>query len=311
MNQAQKTPIGVSSSRLALAYKELFPGEFDLKNLPEIEQTMQNWLDRYYSEPDKAIATQNWTGKVTQALFHALGIKQPKTKADMLDILKNPPRAVRIVEYELDYVHRVQVGVSSVSDEDAIAQAGEAFDTATIWDDNPDMPLLYDDFEEIDGRGMAFNVIGSVPEMKYLPEPDPSALQQHKDEAARSACSMLITAFQKAKQSGKKSVSLTDLEAACEAAIEAESGYREPLKVLIEVEGGSCIGVYSTRPIEMVVMDADKVRSGSDGDVVSRMTFPDGVEAKTVLCDTRLTVAPDFVREVFAMRDANEMKDAA
>ncbi len=274
MKQSQETPVGVSSSRLTLAYKELFPGEFDLKNLPEIEQTMQNWLDRYYSEPDKAIATQNWAGKVTQALFHALGIEQPKTK------------------------------------EDAIAQAGEAFDTATIWDDNPDMPLLYDDFEEIDGRGMAFNVIGSVPEMKDLPEPDPSALQQHKDEAARTACSMLITAFQKAKQSGKKSVSLTDLEAACEAAIEAESGYREPIKVLVEVEGGSCFFAYSTRPIEVVVMDADKARSGGEGDVVSRIAFPEGIEAKTVLCDTKLTVAPDFVREVFAMRDANEMKDA-
>jgi len=315
MKQATETPVGVSAGRLALAYKELFPGEFDLKNLPEIEETMGNWLERYYREPEKAIATQNWTGKVTQALFHALGIGQPKTKKAMLELLKNSPKAVRIVEYQLDYVHRVQVGVPSVSDEDAIAQAEEAYDKATLWDDVSEMPLLYDSFEEMEGNVLNFKVVTTMPGMFY-PEPDQSAGNRHKDEAAKSACSMLIAAVQSAKQSGKDSVSLAELEAACEAAIEAESGYKEPLKVLVEIEGGACIGTYSNRPVDVIIMDADKAKYGEvdreTGDRLERIAFPDGIDAKTVLCGTEVKVVPEFVREVFAKKDgAEETREAA
>lgn len=95
MTKSQGTPsLGVSAGRLALAYSELFPGEFEPKNLSQVEDTMGNWLERVQQEPEKAIATTNWAGKVTRALFRALKLDQPKTKKAMLEMLKSPPKAV-------------------------------------------------------------------------------------------------------------------------------------------------------------------------------------------------------------------------
>lgn len=307
MNQTQEaSALGVSAGRLALAYGELFPGEFELKNLPQIVDTMSNWLDRFREEPEKAVATTNWAGKVTQALFHALGLDQPKTKKAMLEIMKNPPMAVRIVEYELDYIHRVQVAVPSVSDQDAVARAEEAFDNATIWDDTPGMPLLYDDYEESEHNTLEFHVVDTVASMKNLPPKDASAKVHHQRESARMACSLLLLACEEAKKSGKQSISLDDLAAACEAASSADAGTQTPLKVLVEIEGGACIGTYATTPVEVVVMDADKTKYGEVyGDHVMRMIhFPDGIKAKSVLSRGDVSVEPEFVRAVFNMKEA-------
>ena len=72
---------------LAQSYATLHPTE----NLPLTEDTYRifgNWLDRYKSCPACTIATANWGGKVTKALFHALGMKQPRNKTEMLNALK-------------------------------------------------------------------------------------------------------------------------------------------------------------------------------------------------------------------------------
>lgn len=133
------------------------------------------------------------------------------------------PMAVRIVEYELGYTHRVQVAVPSVSDEDAIAIAEEAFDNATIWDDTPGMPLLYDDFEEVEDNTLDFKVVNTVPSLMDLPPKDASAKAQRQSKYARMACSLLLQACEKAKESGKDSISLGDLAAACDAASSANA----------------------------------------------------------------------------------------
>lgn len=72
----------VTPQRLNRAYMDLFPGEN--RDTAECETIMGNWLERYQQDPAKAIATQNWYGKVTQALFKALGLKQPRSKREML-----------------------------------------------------------------------------------------------------------------------------------------------------------------------------------------------------------------------------------
>lgn len=374
MNQTQETsPLGVSSSRLTLAYGELFPGEFTLKDLPQLVNTMSNWLERYHAAPEQAIATTNWTGKVTQALFFALGLQQPRTKKDMLAVLTRATRQVRVVEYELAYTHRVQVGVPSISDQDAIAIAEEAFDNATIWDDTPDMPLLFDDFEETVDNTLSFNVISTVARLEDLPPKDASVIAVREKEAARKACSLLLQACEEAKKSGRDSISLADLATACEAAgsagaakhvtieqkqqpdapstaqfgtadsadlesgtwtFQMEGGYRvtagrhaimpaheyerlvtardaktgsdAPAKVLVEVEDGACIGTYATTPIEVVVMDADKVRYREvyEDDVMRMIEFPDGIKARSVLSRGKVTVEPEFVQNVFNMKEA-------
>ncbi|MBN2700938.1 MAG: hypothetical protein JXR29_05760 [Methylothermaceae bacterium] len=55
------------------------------------------------------------------------------------------------VTYTLPYTHRVVVGVEAENREEAIGKAEQAFDAGEIWDDTPEMPLLFDDFEEDDG----------------------------------------------------------------------------------------------------------------------------------------------------------------
>ena len=75
----------VTPPKLCLAYRELYPGE--ISDIADGERIMGNWLDRYTRYPLDSIRTQNWHGKVTTALFKALGLKQPKTKRDMVRIL--------------------------------------------------------------------------------------------------------------------------------------------------------------------------------------------------------------------------------
>ncbi|WP_343671328.1 hypothetical protein [Paraburkholderia heleia] len=55
-----------------------------------------------------------------------------------------------LVGYSLDHTHRVVVGVRAASADAACAIARAAFDAGTLWDDAPDMPLLYDDYDELD-----------------------------------------------------------------------------------------------------------------------------------------------------------------
>lgn len=85
MNETSK-PMTVTPKALATAYNELYPAENHVLD----EDTLQiynNWLTRYQQNPEHAVATQNWCGKVTKALFRALNIKQPRTKREMLLVL--------------------------------------------------------------------------------------------------------------------------------------------------------------------------------------------------------------------------------
>lgn len=80
----------VTAAQLIAAYDSLYPGEHtpvdgvDLtKHQSDIEATFNHWLDRYREFPQATLATANWGGKITKALFRALGIKQPQTKPAM------------------------------------------------------------------------------------------------------------------------------------------------------------------------------------------------------------------------------------
>lgn len=62
-----------------------------------------------------------------------------------------------MVGYSLDYAHRVVVGFRAASADAACAIAQAAFDAGTLWDDTPDIPLLYDDYEELDAQVVRFD----------------------------------------------------------------------------------------------------------------------------------------------------------
>ena len=77
------------------------------------------------------------------------------------------------VTYTIDYQHRVVVGVSALNTESAIEIATKAFDDGVIWDDTPEMPLLFDDYEEVEGETLQF----SAEAIQAFPEPDSSVTQ--------------------------------------------------------------------------------------------------------------------------------------
>ena len=56
------------------------------------------------------------------------------------------------VSYSIDYSHRVIVGVKAENEQAAIKIASNAFDACDIWENTPEMPLLFDDYEETEGE---------------------------------------------------------------------------------------------------------------------------------------------------------------
>lgn len=92
------------------------------------------------------------------------------------------------VTYEIDYTHRVVVGVTATDAESAKQLAQTAFDESTIWDNTQNMPLLFDDFEEVNGETLRF----SAEEVSAFPEPDASVKAIKRKEFAFYACQALL-----------------------------------------------------------------------------------------------------------------------
>ena len=63
-----------------------------------------------------------------------------------------------IVSYEIDYIHRVSVGIEALNETEAQQLAEQAFNDATIWDDTEALPLLSDDYYEAGDEGMSLGM---------------------------------------------------------------------------------------------------------------------------------------------------------
>jgi hypothetical protein len=78
--------------QIAEKYMEMNPQEApppgDEKRWVDLEQTFQNWLNRLCKTPEKAIATTNWAGKVTQAYLAVRGLKA-RNKGMILNLVKS------------------------------------------------------------------------------------------------------------------------------------------------------------------------------------------------------------------------------
>lgn len=93
------------------------------------------------------------------------------------------------VTYQIEYIHRVMVGVTAPDPETATQLASEAFDAGLIWDDTDNLPLLFDDYEEADkGETLCF----TAEEITSFPKPDASIMVIRRKADAFSACRQLL-----------------------------------------------------------------------------------------------------------------------
>ena len=201
-----------------------------------------------------------------------------------------------IVQYRLDYEHRVQVGIEADSPEVAIEMAEATFNNATLWDDTRQMPLLFDDYEETDGQPLIFEVVAEV---ETWPEPESSVLHQRRATAAERACRLLVEAYRRGEESGG-SVAWEDLDEAHAVAQGAlGGGYRpptsEPLRIFVGVEGGVVQGATANVPMELTVVDYD---CDGDADAVQVPQTGGGSCMASVACHTAL-VDPDTIRALW------------
>jgi hypothetical protein len=112
-----------------------------------------------------------------------------------------------VVSYEIDYIHRVSVGIEAENRLQALHTADQAFSAGLIWDDTEEMPLLSDDFHESDLQCM----IWECEQVAEFPKTDSSVIHLKQEQAAMRVCRGLIEAYQQAEASGE-SIDLDDLD---------------------------------------------------------------------------------------------------
>jgi hypothetical protein len=107
------------------------------------------------------------------------------------------------VTYEIDYTHRVMVGVTAPDAEAAKQLASDAFAEGTLWDDTEAMPLLFDDYEEVDGETLRF----SAEAVSNFPAADASVQALKQQALAFSACkSLLADEMSAAREDARKAM---------------------------------------------------------------------------------------------------------
>jgi len=121
-----------------------------------------------------------------------------------------------VVSYEIDYVHRVSVGITADSPEAAQQFAEQAFNDATIWDDTAAMPLLSDEYHESEGESLVWECVAD----EQWPEPDHSVRQLKKEQAAMQVCRGLVEAYQQGEANGG-SIDWDDLDQLIPLALQA------------------------------------------------------------------------------------------
>ena len=206
-----------------------------------------------------------------------------------------------VVEYQLPYVHFVQVGVMAESSEAAIKAASTAFDLGTIWDNTPTMPLLTDLYDEASNSSDPFQPLKfEAEQVEEWPQPDPTVLGIERDNAAKEACRLLLQAYEH-HDSGDKSFLTAALESAKAALSFGDGNTLPPMPplptIVLGVHGGMVQWIDSNRPSLAIVLDFDI--DGASPQELEDVTLEDG---KTVdvrqYCASYARVDPAWVNSL-------------
>jgi hypothetical protein len=126
-----------------------------------------------------------------------------------------------VVQYTLPYEHCVQVGIEAASPEAAIQQAEALFEEGEIWQDTPEIPLIYDDYVEISNAGAPLVFTIESEALNHWPEPDDSVRAIRRREAAFAAARLIVDAWRRGEKRGG-SIDWDDLTQAYEIALKAQ-----------------------------------------------------------------------------------------